>query len=99
MTKIKIDYLVPILVSHNGVEYICFIDYSKDKVYFLNQVEEQVKSEIYNLILKEVNSNNLVDIKSPDITTNPRITQVISDIDNDIIRQRYSRCTEESENE
>lgn len=99
MTKIKIDYLVPLLVAHNNTEYVCFIDYSKDKVYFLSEISEDIKLEINNLILKEVNSNNLLDLKEPDIRNNPRINQIISDIDNDVIRRKFSKCAEESDNE
>lgn len=99
MKKIKIDYLVPLLVTHENKEYICFIDYSRDKVHFLSGVDEKIKLEIHNLILNEVNSANLLDIKNPDIINNPRITQVISDIDNDIIRQKFSGCIKDEEDE
>lgn len=98
MEKIKIDYLIPILVTYNNEQYICFIDYAKSNVHFLTDVNDDIKTILYSIILKEINSNTLLDIKQPDIINNPIISQVISDINNDVVRSKFNNYLVKEEN-
>lgn len=89
--KIKIDYLTPVLVTHEDKEYICFVDYAKNNIYCLSEMDEDTKNNIHDLILKEVNEAALRDITMPDVINDFRITQVISDIKNDVLRKEFDK--------
>lgn len=101
MAKIKIDYLMPVLVTYEGREYVFFVDYARSKVYSLAEIDNEFKDKIYDLILKEINNDALKDIQSPGIINNPRISQVIADINSDAIIQKFNNKTmiEEKTNE
>jgi len=90
MKKIKIDYLMPVLVTYEGQEYVCFVDYAKNNVYSLIEMDENIKSDIHELVLRQVNNDAITDVKDPDVVNNSRITQIISDINNDTLRKKFN---------
>jgi len=91
---------MPLISKYKEKEYICFIDYSKDNVYFVdNNIDEEVRKELTKLVLLKVNKDNLVDVKTYDINSNSKITKIINDIKNDTIIKKFSTPTEENNNE
>lgn len=93
----SINYLMPLVVKHTDQEYICFIDYNRDKVYFSNKdLQEELKKELTDYILNKVNNKAIVDIKSYDISSNVEINKIINDIKNDTIRQSVNKSFEEN---
>ena len=94
----SINYLMPLVVKHTDQEYICFIDYNRDKVYFSNKdLQEDLKKELTDYILSKVNNKAIVDIKSYDISSNVKINKIINDIKNDTIRRSVNKSFEENQ--
>jgi hypothetical protein len=96
---IKINYLMPILVNYKNQEIVCFIDFTKDNVYYLNDLKEEDKKELTNLILLKVNNDNLVDIKNFDINSNLKINKIINDIKNETIIKDINKHFEDNKDE
>jgi hypothetical protein len=90
---------MPLLVNYKENEFICFVDYSKDNVYFINNFEEKDKEELINLILLKVNNDNLVDIENFDLSSNLKINKIINDIKNETIIKSISKSFEENKDE
>lgn len=96
---ININYLMPILVNYNNKQYISFIDFARDNVYFLENLDESIKQELSKLILLKINNDNIKDIKSFDINSDNKISKIINDIKNDSIIKKYSNPLEDEKNE
>lgn len=96
---IKINYLMPILVNYNKEEVVCFIDFTKDNVYYLDNIKEEEKKELTKLILLKVNNDNLVDVKNFDIGSNLKINKIINDIKNETIIKDINKHFEENKDE
>jgi hypothetical protein len=60
-------------------------------------LDENLKNELSDIILKKVNNDNLVDVKTYDINSNLNLTKIINDIKNDTIRKKYNEPFKEDE--
>jgi hypothetical protein len=96
---IKINYLMPILVNYSNEEFICFIDYSRDNVYFINDLNENQKSELTKLILLKVNNDNLVDVKTFDLNSNFKLNKIINEVKSESIIKKINKSLEENKDE
>jgi hypothetical protein len=87
---IKINYLFPIMVEQNNKEYLCFIDYSRDKIFFLDNVDQNLKESLTKEVLSLVNNKNLIDVDNK--------TKDVFSFINEIKNTKIKKATEESFN-
>ena len=95
--EMSIKYLVPMLVIFDQKKCFCMVDYSGDKVYFLDEsIDEDQKRAIETQVLRKVDTSAVVDVVSGSSSIS-NISDFLKDLDYEKLRNKYAPDTSQDD--